>query len=513
LTRRHERRQLVTPFAEAREAVARRSAPGLVAGLLHALADDQAAALLSANRCTDPPEPAPPAPAPTSGRTGGQPPRTGSGGGLVVDERATARPGGARRLPVMVEAIVERGIWPAHRYPSPSEARMAALNAAAGRGWSLAQVRQRMDSGAWPGLAGLYAKYSDAWREKTLAGEWSKAVIYAAAHPDRPTGVAHDHTSRKFSPRGGDSPSSQAVRPVTNPVPDERRYLRRWHATLLHTAQQWARDETGWTRLAVLLACAVHAMRTSSRVISPGCRALTLAAGLLDHGTVAAVLRTERADPAGWVQLVEVGDGETADRYELVIPDAHATVWDARPLPHHAVDLVHPIYAPGLLGAGVGLAAWQVVTAIEAGADTVAQIVEATGVSRAQTYRAIKALAGVGIVRRLVSGAWRRTRRGLDRAGALVGLVDRVAARREQYEIARSLWRTLLQHMRGGRRDSLPAGGRWTTTTGPPDEALWWPGWQRTCPDDGDEDDPELAAAVGILCAGLGMDSITAVVA
>lgn len=459
LTRRGERRQLLTPPAEARAAVLRRSHPGLLDALRLAVAP--------------PVDDAPSAP------TYGAPLPVIAGKGPAVPSRA-------RPLPALARGIVERGIYPTDRYRSGSEARMGALVAAAGNGWRLAEILQRATpGGAWPGLANLYAKYGSNWK-KALTADWAKALLYAAHTPARRV-VAQANTRGKITSRGAATPANLTRSPDATRA--EQRFLRRAYASVKLASREWARDEHGWTRLAVILASIAHAHRSGSRVISPGTRSLTMLAGLMDHSTIAAVLRAEHHDPDGWIRLLERGRGDQPDRYELVIPQRYATLMDGRPLPTGRLEAVHPIFAPGLLAPGVGLAAWQVIDAVAGGAPTVPRVMAATGVSRAHAYRVLRAARQAGLLAQRVDGNWRRTRRSLDRAGRHVGLAERVAHRRQRYDIQRRRWRMWLADR--GRRDwrtlayRLMSGG----TATPEQPPLWPPGWERHRPPD-DPDPP-----------------------
>jgi hypothetical protein len=54
---------------------------------------------------------------------------------------------------------------------------MAVLGAAAARGWQLADIRAAVASGAWKGLAALYARSSEPGRmERLLPLEWRKTI-------------------------------------------------------------------------------------------------------------------------------------------------------------------------------------------------------------------------------------------------------------------------------------------------------------------------------------------------
>jgi hypothetical protein len=59
------------------------------------------------------------------------------------------RSGGRAPLGAELDRVARTGRWDRSRYPGRSEARMAVLAAAAGRGWQLADVRAAVGSGAW----------------------------------------------------------------------------------------------------------------------------------------------------------------------------------------------------------------------------------------------------------------------------------------------------------------------------------------------------------------------------
>ncbi|MGH3180719.1 MAG: hypothetical protein ACRDOE_02230, partial [Streptosporangiaceae bacterium] len=66
------------------------------------------------------------------------------------------RLGGRAALGPELEHVARTGRWDRSRGWGRSEARMAILDAAAARGWQLADVRAAIGSGAWKGFPGLY---------------------------------------------------------------------------------------------------------------------------------------------------------------------------------------------------------------------------------------------------------------------------------------------------------------------------------------------------------------------
>jgi hypothetical protein len=91
------------------------------------------------------------------------------------------RLGGRAPLSAELEQVARTGQWERSRYPGRSEARVAVLDAAAARGWQLADVRAAVASGAWKGLAGLYRRRSEPGRmDRLLPLEWRKAIAFVS---------------------------------------------------------------------------------------------------------------------------------------------------------------------------------------------------------------------------------------------------------------------------------------------------------------------------------------------
>jgi len=116
------------------------------------------------------------------------PPTPGSTGTTDVDDTAPHRPRlhGPRDLARDYLSIARTGIWPLDRYNSPSEARMAVMTAAAWAGHTLTDVITRLHTGAWPGLASLYARYRTRTRTKAIRNDWIKAHQLIAKQTNSP---------------------------------------------------------------------------------------------------------------------------------------------------------------------------------------------------------------------------------------------------------------------------------------------------------------------------------------
>jgi hypothetical protein len=401
----------------------------------------------------------------------------------VQPEPALARTGQrgsvqtTRTLDALQESIAVRGIWPATRRTAAgqqwtgSEARFSVLCAAAARGWCLDDVKVRMKSGRWAGLVRLFARYGDA-AGKQLEADWARALVFVSRQ--RPA-VSDNHTSgNRTSQRGRRSPA------VPDPVRADYRFIRRWYATMEAAvlAGEFGGQEAGRTRHAVLRSLAVAAMRTGNPVVGLGVRGLSFEAGMLEHSTVARVLRSLRDEADGWIVLTRRGRGDRPDEYRLTIPSRLAQFMDGKPLPVGKLAGVAAVYHPQVLG----LAAWRVTDAIASGARTVEEIVVGSGVFRASVYRCVDALRKAGLITRSRRG-WRRTRRSERAAGRDLAVPELVAARVEQYRAERAAWRAALADR--GRLDWAEL--TWLASV---DGPLWWPDVNDLVPPPNDPDPP-----------------------
>jgi hypothetical protein len=110
------------------------------------------------------------------------------------------RPGGRAPLGPELEYVARTGRWDRSHYAGRSEARMAVVGAAAARGWQLAEVQSAITSGAWKGLAALYARRSEPGRmERLLPLEWRKCT----AGISREKNIRQWHTSDGPTRRAG----------------------------------------------------------------------------------------------------------------------------------------------------------------------------------------------------------------------------------------------------------------------------------------------------------------------
>jgi hypothetical protein len=464
--------QLLTPFRAAVEAVQRRSAPDLLNRLRMRFAPVSAA--------------------PVPIRPGGR---------ELVDEHETARPGGRAPLAPMQATIAATGVWPVGRRTTngtpwtPSEARQSVLASAAARGWSLADVLAQVEQGAWPGLVGLYARYGNAWRT-ALGRDWRTALDYAA-RPFTPSQPRNPATAASKSPiptQGGKPQHGGGRSP--RPTANDHRWIRRWHATWtqLGPLTLWTGREQFSIR-AVLDGLGWAAQVRGTRYIDVGTRTLALATALLDHSTVAAVLRRLAELPDGPIVRVETGRGASGDLYELVIPDKYVHVWDGRPLPTGRIERVDPVWAH------LGLperAVYQAVCA-QPGASA-PDLAAAAGVSRSEAYRALATLRTVRLVARTGGlGGWRRTRTRLATVARRLGVAAAVATKHAVYAVERAAWRAVLAGRGWAHRAIVAA------TTPVHTASLVWPAeLPDPPPDDPSDELTALERAIEILIGKLG---------
>ncbi len=354
-----------------------------------------------------------------------------------------------------VRAIAETGAYDHARYDSPSEARHAVITAAAGAGWDLAHVAVRLADGRWPGLAGLYARYSPTARHGALARDWHAAQRFlTVAHAERMATSGKDHARKSHT-----SPSkSHGGTPAGGETPDDHDFIRTWRTALRVTEGHRFPGRGGHLTRFVLRAMGEAAHKTGSRYVAFGTRSLAVAAGA-EYSSVAAVLRDLAAQQDGWVDLIEAAHGERADLYALTIPDDVEQVGRGLRWDRGKAHALRPAFRE------LGHVAAFVFEALEAGrATSVTTLVPATGLSRTAVTQAVEVLVGHSLVERTVAGLVARPER-LTAVAEMVGALDAVRVQLRTYARQRQDWHAFL-----GRHDAdveAPEMGD--------DEAWWWP--------------------------------------
>ena len=352
------------------------------------------------------------------------------------------RLGGRVPLGPELEQIARTGRWDRSRYPGRSEARMAILAAAAGRGWRLDDVRAA--AGAWQGLARLYERRSEPGRmDRLLPYEWRKAVDLAGGEKN----VRSWHTS-DLKPR----PPAGLIDGA-----DEYGLIRRWMTAVACAVEDPERVRRwGGHAIAVrlvLLALGQAAMVSGSSVVEFGCRNLALHAAL-SHRTVARVLELLRNEPDPLIDLVSRRQLARADRYALRIPDRYADSVRWRRRRAGRIDAIHPVFLA--LGGSAALA-YQALDQAEARG---AEVARAARLSASATTAALRALAGHGLAERTRRG-WRRGGADLDAVAEVTGAADLHRERAQRYRQDREGWRARLRAYQGARQVPTSARDGW----------------------------------------------------
>lgn len=363
--------------------------------------------------------------------------------------------------------IAREGVYDATRYPSDSEARQAVLAGAARARWALADVVVRLEDGRWPGLAGLYARYSPTNRRKALARDWRRAqalIATSRAEPavtSRNDTVHRSNTSAKKS-QGGTLPSPASV--------DEHALIRTWRAAL-RTSELTSLPGRRWYGARFLLrALGEAAHKTGSRYLAFGTRSLAVATGL-DHSTVSVLLH--ELTTRGWIDRLQCARGENADLYALTLPPELVDVAPGLRWDKGKAHALRPVFRE------LGHVPALVFEAIEQQrAATITDLVAVTGISRRAVHDAVDILSAWGLLERTGNGLLPHPEhllRVAEHLGALEAVVDQL----RRYATQRAAWQAYLARHDGEANPREIADTEW-----------WWP------PDDAAESWTLVAVAV-----------------
>ena len=329
-----------------------------------------------------------------------------------------------------VERIARHGIFDAGKYPSRSEARQAVLASAAGRGWTLTDVRQRMMTGTWAGLAALYAKYSPVSREKTLRREWERADEFCRKMRNSETGPKTRRKNDTSQPNTQGGQVSAAA---------EHEFLRSWELALQlyeRTFLHNSRDGIGKRFLLRAMLEAAH--KKGSRFVEFGVRAYAIATGT-HPGTVAKQLR-QLASTDSLIRLAGEGRGKHADLYELVIPEALRRVSDEVSWRPGRVNALRPVFRE--LG-GVAALVYESVERSPIPLTT-RELAKDAGLSPTSAQEAVELLAAWNLITRsgnawvLAAGTSLRT------LAEYFGVLEEVASQIALYRRQRAAWHVWL---------------------------------------------------------------------
>jgi len=362
------------------------------------------------------------------------------------------RLGGRAPLGAELGQVARTGRWDRTRHAGRSEARMAVLNAAAARGWQLAEVRDAVASGAWRGLAGLYERRSEPGRmDRLLPLEWRKAIAFVSGEEN----VRGWHTSSTSRPPADESALAA-----------EYGLACQWMTAVLCAAEDPERVK-GWGGRAiavrlVLLALGQAAMVSGSSTIEFGTRNLALHSAL-SHRTVARVLRMLAAEPDPLIDLVSPRRMARADRYQLRIPEKYAASARWRRRRSGRIEAIHPVF---LVLGGTSALVYQVLDQAEARG---AEVARAARLSASATSAALRVLAEFGLAER-GPGGWRRGAVALADVAESTGAADVHREREERYQKDREGWRARLRQYVSARNAVVAPSDGWL---GLDDEDEW----------------------------------------
>lgn len=380
-------------------------------------------------------------------------------------------------------AIAATGDYDPARYRSPSEARQAVITAATDAGMSFTDVVARIETGAWPGLAALYRRYS---RPKhAVARDWRSAVSYLRKRPGQQAGTDLVRTS----PTSGHNPHGGIEEQVADPsaaslvarrrTDAEYIWLRQWWAALVLAERDRYTTRAGLARRMLLRALGAAAMQTGVRQVAFGVRSLSVAAGI-DHTTAADHLRYLRSEPDPMIQLVESAHGLAADVYLLRIPDSYQSRAEREPWRAGKIHALRPVFlALGVISALVYEALEhhhrrdRLVTSFD--------IATTSGLSRSSVWDGLNTLQAWNLAEQR-HGQWRLIpSTSLTGLARLFGVDQTVRRRVERHRVERRLFRQFLI-----RAHRLPPAGRQRKVTAgtlecgpppddpPPDDDYWY---------------------------------------
>ena len=227
-------------------------------------------------------------------------PAPGADDHIDVDVTAYLPPG-SRQVSARIAAIARTGLYDTKRYASPSEARQAVITAAARAGVDRLDLIRRLETGIWPGLAGMYARY--AHPRAALNRDWAKAQTWLSQQPG--TTVQSSTTS----------PQVTAGATKLSLIHSD---LRRLEAHLAHTEPP-ATSSAARQRFFLLRALIAAAHQDGSLTVARGCRSLAITSGL-DRTKIPSVLTALCSEPHPLLREVRPAQGKDAAVYELLPP-------------------------------------------------------------------------------------------------------------------------------------------------------------------------------------------------
>lgn len=341
--------------------------------------------------------------------------------GATVDVDVSAYvPTGPHHLSPRLAAIARTGLYDTNRYSSPSEARQAVITGAVRAGLARIEVIRRIETGIWPGLAGMYRRYTTG-RRQALTRDWAKATTWLTTQSKK--SVQSGTTSPKVTRGQLPSPSTHAS-------------LRRIEKYLRHTEPP-ATNSAARRRRYLLRALLAAAHQDGSLTVARGCRSLALASGI-DHTKIPGTLQALCAEETPLLRKVGEAHGRNAAVYELLPPSEASpdvSPW-AKGLPVYGIRPAFRV---------LGLTAADVYEALELeGGSTGRGIARVTGQSPTTVLEALALLRSHGLVSTETSGGntvWSvSTPQDLADVAERLGAMTVVAALILRYRNERLMW-------------------------------------------------------------------------
>jgi DNA-binding transcriptional ArsR family regulator len=359
----------------------------------------------------------------------------------IADADFAPRTGGARQLPTGYLKIATTGDYNSFRYESPSEARQAVLASAAWAGMRLTDILARIEGGTWPGMASFYARYRyPRTRRKQLLADWQKAISWIQKSDTNNQQMDLVHKSPTSEPPTHARGPNGLARNESRGTPTEYQWLREWWAALSIVEGSRYRGRTAPARRMLLRALGEAGMKSGSRYIEFGTRALDLASGM-DHTTVADHLRALRDENDPLVVLVESDRGLRGDLYELRIPESVADRASRQDWRAGKIHALRPAFRE------LGLPAAFVYEALEQSrrGQRSFDLIGSTGMARSTIYEALETLAAYHLVEQR-HGRWTIVvSTSLALLAESLGCADVLLERLNKHRIERQQYRLLLR--------------------------------------------------------------------
>lgn len=336
----------------------------------------------------------------------------------VLDQEESEQSTGGRMSLNALE-IARTAQWHPGSYASPSEARMAVIASAVRAGLDHAAITLRMNNGTWPGLRELYGKYRAAAASRALGREILKAKRLPKIQGK--TTVHRNNTSQPQT-QGG-TPKSQ----------NEYRYLRILRSAVHLLDKRYNQGRGDLQKRLILRALVEAGVKTGSRFVEFGARALALATGL-DHTTVSRHLKDLRNDSDPMIVLVRAAQGRTADMYQLQLPVDLAASAQAISYRSGKIHALRPVFR------ALGHPAAFVLERLEQGDATATEISEQTGLSRSMVHEALQTLQSWNLVKASPFGWSRAHGVSLQVLAESLGATEQVAQQRAAYAEQRVIW-------------------------------------------------------------------------